>query len=85
MMAALTLQEQVKLCGKAKQYPVLFDKQLKGYREKDIVTNTWNAVAKEIEIELFLLFLRKNNLEGWIESDAHLEPKPMGFFAKNNS
>ena len=82
MMAALTLQEQVKLCGKAKQYPVLFDKQLKGYREKDTVTNTWNAVAKEIEIEMFLLFSGKNNLEGWIELDAHLEPRPMELFRK---
>ena len=61
MMAALTLQEQGILCEKVKQYPVLFDKQLKGYREKDVVTNTWNAVAKEIEIRRFLLFSRKNN------------------------
>ena len=61
MMAALTLQEQWILCEKVKQYPVLFDKQLKGYREKDVVTNTWNAVAKEIEIRRFLLFSRKNN------------------------
>ena len=82
MMAALNLQEQGKLCEKAKQYPVLFDKQLKGYREKDTVTNTWNAVAKEIEIEMFLLFSGKNNLEGWIESDAHLEPRPMELFRK---
>ena len=61
MMAALTLQEQGILCDKVKQYPVLFDKQLKGYREKDIVTNTWNAVARETEIGRFLLFSRKNN------------------------
>ena len=49
MMTALTLQEEEILCEKRKQYPVLFDKQLKGYREKDVVTNAWNAVAKEIE------------------------------------
>ena len=74
MMAALTLQEQGILCEKVKQYPVLFDKQLKGCREKDVVTNTWNAVAKEIEIGRFLLFSHKNNEEGWIESEAPLEP-----------
>ena len=34
MMTALTLQEEEILCEKRKQYPVLFDKQLKGYREK---------------------------------------------------
>ena len=74
MMTALTLQEEEILCEKRKQYPVLFDKQLKGYREKDVVTNAWNAVAKEIEIGRFLLFSRKNNQEGWIGSETHLEP-----------
>ena len=61
MMAAQTLQEEGMLCEKVKEYPVLFDKQLKGYREKDMVTNAWNAVSKEIEIGRFLLFSRKNN------------------------
>ena len=61
MMAALALQEQGILCEKVKQYPVPFDKQLKGYREKDVVTNTWNAVAKDTEIGRFLLFSRNNN------------------------
>ena len=60
-MATLTLQKEVILCEKVKQHPVLFDKQLEGYREKDVVTNTWNAVAKEIEIGRFLLFLLKKN------------------------
>ena len=61
MMAALTLQEEGMLCEKLKQFPILFDKQLKGYREKHVVTNAWNAVAKEIEIGRFLLFSCKNN------------------------
>ena len=50
MMAALTLQKEGKKCEKVKQHPVLFDKQFKGYREKDVVTNACNAVAKEIKI-----------------------------------
>ena len=49
------------LCEKVKQYPVLLNKQLRVYREKDLVTNAWNAVAKEIETGRFLLFSRKNN------------------------
>ena len=73
MMAALILQEQGIICEKVKQYPVLFDKQLKGYRKKDVAINTWNAIAKEIEIGRFLLFSYKNNQEGWIESEAYLE------------
>ena len=36
MTAALTLQEEG-ICEKVKQYPVLFDEQLKGYTEKDAV------------------------------------------------
>ena len=74
MMAALTQQEKGIICEKVKQYPVVFDKQFKGYKEKDAVTSAWNAVAKEVEIGRFLLFLRKNNQEGWIDSEAHLEP-----------
>ena len=34
-MAAPALQEEG-TCKKVKQYPVLFGKQLKGYREKDV-------------------------------------------------
>ena len=36
-MAVLNLQEEGILCGKVKQYPVLFDKKLKGYREKHVL------------------------------------------------
>ena len=61
MMAALSLREQGILCEKVKQYSVLLGKQLKRYREKYVVTNTWNAVAKEIEIGRFSLLSRKNN------------------------
>ena len=38
------------------------------------MTNAWNALAKEIELERFLLFSRKNNSEGLIELEAHSEP-----------
>ena len=59
MVPALTLQEEEILCEKAKRYPVLFDKEFKGYKEKDGVANSWIAVVKEIEIGRFLLFSRK--------------------------
>ena len=60
MMATLTLHEEVILREKVNQYPVFFGKKLRGYREKDNVTNAWSAVVKEIEIERFLLFSSKN-------------------------
>ena len=60
MMAVLTLQEKGILCEKVKQYSVLFDEQLEGYREKDVVTNLWNAMAKEIEIgEVYIALTQK--------------------------
>ena len=37
MMTALTFQKQGILCESIKQYPVLFVKQLKGYREKKLI------------------------------------------------
>ena len=40
-MAVLTLQEEGILCEKVKQYPVLSDKQLIGYREKDVVIRSF--------------------------------------------
>ena len=61
MMPSLALQDERIECEKVKQYAVLFDKQLEGYREKDVMTKVRNAVAKEIEIRRYLLFSRKNN------------------------
>ena len=37
------------LFEKVKQYPVLYDKQMKGYRKNDVMSNAWNAGAKELE------------------------------------
>ena len=37
------------ICEKVKECPVLYNKQVKGYREKDVVINAWNAGAKDIE------------------------------------
>ena len=37
------------LCEKVKQYPVLYNKQMKGYREQDVVSNVWNAGARGLE------------------------------------
>ena len=37
------------LCEKVEQYPVLYNDQRKGYREKDVVSNVWNAGAKDLE------------------------------------
>ena len=48
---------------KKKQYPLLYDKEIGRYREKDEVSNAWNAGAKDLEFiengksNLFLFFM----------------------------
>ena len=37
------------LCEEVQQYPVLNDKQMKGVREKDALSNVWNAGTKNLE------------------------------------
>ena len=34
---------------KVKHFPVLYDKQVKGYMERDVVTNAWDTVASDLE------------------------------------
>ena len=63
---------------------------MKGYREKDVVSNAWHAGAKDLEfienlkrladnssiekIGKFVLFSGKHNQECWVELEAYLEP-----------
>ena len=37
------------LAEKVKYFPVLYDKQVKGYKERDVVTNAWDTVANDSE------------------------------------
>ena len=48
-MASLTLQEEEILSEKVKQFPVLYDKTVKGYKEKDVVKNAWDKVAESLD------------------------------------
>ena len=51
------------LCEKVKQHPVQYNKQIKVYREKDVVRNMWNAGVKYLEFienckcEMILFFM----------------------------
>ena len=46
---SLSLQEEEILAEKVKQFPVLYDKTVKGYKEKDIVKNAWDNVAESLD------------------------------------
>ena len=41
----LNLKKEELLCEKLREFPVLFDKSHKGYKEKVAVENTWNEDA----------------------------------------
>ena len=47
-MAALSLKEEETPAEKVRQYPVLFDKTARGYKEKDVVKNAWEKVAESL-------------------------------------
>ena len=52
----LNFKKEELLCEKIRQFPVLFDKSHKGYKEKVAVENAWNEVP-ETKYETFLDFL----------------------------
>ena len=37
------------LAEKVNYFPVLYYKQVKGYKERDVVTNAWDTVASDFE------------------------------------
>ena len=54
MVIVLALADEERLSEKVKIYPYLYDKTTKGYKEKDVLQNSWNTVAKLLEFVQFL-------------------------------
>ena len=50
-MATLSLQEEEILAEKVQGFPVLYDKRVKVFKEKDAVQNTWEKVAESLDFE----------------------------------
>ena len=50
-MATLCLQEEDMLAEKVQGFPVLYDKRLKGFKEKDAVQSAWEKVAESLDFE----------------------------------
>ena len=48
-MATLCLQEEKMLAEKVQGFPVLHDKRVKGFKEKDAVQNAWEKVAESLD------------------------------------
>ena len=47
-MATLCLQEEM-LAEKMQDFPVLYDKRVKGFKEKDAVQKAWEKVAESLD------------------------------------
>ena len=45
MKNKLSIVQEENLCKLVRQYPVVFDKSQKGYKEKDVEENAWQEVA----------------------------------------
>ena len=49
MANQLSLKVEEMLAEKVEHFPVMYDKHVKGYKERDVVTNAWDAVASDLE------------------------------------
>ena len=49
MANQLSLKAEEILAEKMEHFPVMYDKQVKGYKERGVVTNAWDTVASDLE------------------------------------
>ena len=45
----LSIVQEENLCQLARQYPVIFDKSHKGYKEKDVEENAWQKIGSTLD------------------------------------
>ena len=60
-MATLCLQEEEILAEKVQGFPVLYDKRLKGFKQKDAVQNALEKVAGSLGFEEDGNFIRASS------------------------
>ena len=46
---SLSLGQEERLCELIREYPILYDKSSKGYKERDAVSNCWEEVASLVD------------------------------------
>ena len=46
---SLSITEEEQLSEKVKEFPLLYSKIAKGYKEKDAVNNAWRSVAETLD------------------------------------
>ena len=60
-MVALCLQKEEMLAEKVQGFPVLYDKRVKGFKERDAVQNAWEKVAESLNFEENGNFIRASS------------------------
>ena len=48
----LDIIQEENFCETVRQFPVIFDKSRKGYKEKDAEVNAWNKIANYLDFIL---------------------------------
>ena len=48
-MASLSFSNEEKLAEEIREYPVLYDKGQKAYKDKQVTENAWKKVVEEVE------------------------------------
>ena len=49
MVSKLDIVQEENLCELVRQFPVIFDKSHKGYKEKDAEVKAWNEIANSLD------------------------------------
>ena len=49
MVNKLDIVQEENLCELVRQFPVIFDKSHKGYKEKDAEVKAWNEIANSLD------------------------------------
>ena len=60
-MTTLCLQEEETLPEKVEGFPVLYDKRVKVFKEKDSVQNAWEKVAESLQFAENSNFIRESS------------------------
>ena len=60
-MTTLCLQEEEMLPEKVEGFPVLYDKRVKVFKEKDSVQNAWVKVAESLQFAENSNFIRESS------------------------
>ena len=47
---SLSIKEEEQLSEKVKEFPALYDKAAKRYKQKDAVNNVWRRVAETLDV-----------------------------------